>query len=129
MKYARFALAALLAVSFAAAGTSGGTDESIDWTKAEQNYIAALKTNNAGVQASAATQIRKYNLTGAVEDLKQLLCKDCQENVKMSVALTLVKIGGTEGREAVEKALQKEENELVAEFYRTILNNPMTAQN
>jgi hypothetical protein len=46
----------------------------------------------------------------------------------MSVALTLVRIGGNEGRDAVKKALQTEENELVAEFYRTILHTQVTAQ-
>lgn len=128
MKYARFALLALLAVSFAAAAPSGGTDNSIDWNKAEQNYVAALKTDNAGLQTSAANYIRKYQLTGAVDELKELLCNDCHENVKMSVAMTLVKIGGKEGREAVEQALQQEENELITEFYRTILEIPVTAQ-
>lgn len=127
MKYARFALIALLAVSFAAAGEPVGTETPIDWTKAEQNYVAALQTNNPGLQSSAATHIRKYNLTGAVDELKELLCKGCAENVKMSVALTLVRIGGKEGREAVENALKSEENELVSEFYRTILQSHETA--
>jgi len=128
MKYARFALIALLAVSFAAAGVPGGTDETIDWTKAEKNYIAGLHTNNPGLQSSAASHIRKYNLTGAIDELKELLCKNCADNVKMSVALTLVRIGGDDGRDAVKKALQNEENELVAEFYRTILHTEQTAQ-
>lgn len=121
MKYARFVAAALLAVSLASAGTSGGTDSGVDWSRAEQNYIAGLRSNNAGLQASAAMQIGKYNLTGAVEELKGMLCKNCQEKVKFSVALTLLRIGGEEGRTAVKEALETEENELVAQFYRTIL--------
>lgn len=127
MKYARVALFALLAVSFAVAGLPEGTT-TVNWNTAEQNYVAALKSDNAGLQASAASYIRKYNLTGAVDDLKELLGKNNADNVKMSAALALVKIGGEDGRKAVEIALEKEENELVAEFYKTILNTTETAQ-
>ncbi len=127
MKYACFALLALLAVSFAAAGIPKG-NATVNWDTAEQNYVAALKSDNAGLQASAASHIRKYNLTGAVDELKELLGKNHAENVKMSAALALVKIGGEDGRKAVENALEKEENELVAEFYRTVLHTAATAQ-
>lgn len=127
MKYARFAVLALLAVSFAEAGLPEG-NATVNWDKAEQNYVAALKSDNAGLQASAASHIRKYNLTGAVEELKELLGKNNADNVKMSAALALVRIGGDEGRNAVEKALEKEENDIIAEFYRTILNSRDTAQ-
>lgn len=128
MKYARVAVLALLAVSFAAAGMPEG-NAAVDWNKAEQNYIAALKTDNDGLQISAASFIRKYNLTGAVDELKALLGKNNADNVKISAALALIKIGGEEGRKAVEEALEKEESELVAEFYRTLLNLQITAQN
>ena len=46
----------------------------------------------------------------------------------MSVALTLIRIGGDEGREAVKNALKTEENELIVEFYRILLRAPDTAQ-
>jgi hypothetical protein len=39
----------------------------------------------------------------------------------MSAALALIKVGGVEGRSAVEEALKNEESELVAEFYKSIL--------
>lgn len=128
MKYARFAVLALLAVSFAAAEMPEG-NATVNWNKAEENYIAALKSTNTGVQASAASHIRRYNLTGAVDELKELLSKNSAENVKMSAALALVKIGGEEGRTAVEEAMETEENELIIEFYRTILHSEITAQN
>ena len=130
MKYTRFVvLVAVVAVSLAAAGTPEGIDSTIDWKKAEQNYIAALKSSNTGAQASAAFHIRKYNLSGATEELKTLLGKNNADNVKMSAALALVKVGGVEGKTAVEEALKTEENELVAEFYRSILADKITAQN
>jgi HEAT repeat protein len=128
MKYARFAVLALLAVSFATAGMPEG-NAAVNWEKAEQNYVAALKTDNAGLQISAASFIRKYNLTGAVDELKKLLTKGYTDNVKISAAMALIKIGGDEGRKAVEEALENEESELVAEFYRTMLHAQITAQN
>ncbi|MFA6541678.1 MAG: hypothetical protein WCT99_08750 [Bacteroidota bacterium] len=127
MKYARIAVFALLAVSFAAASTPEGSTTGLNWQTVEKNYIAALQSNNAGVQASAAHFIRKYNLTGAVNDLKNVLCKDCPEKVKMSVAYALISVGGEEGRHAVEKAILTEENELVVIFYKSILHS--TADN
>ncbi len=129
MKHARVVgLFALFAVSFAAAGTPEG-DSTVDWKKAEKNYIAALRSNNSGAQASAAFHLRKYNLTGAVAELKTLLGKNSADNVKMSAALALLKLGGDEGRTAVVEALKTEENELVAEFYRMMLSEHITAQN
>lgn len=127
MKYAHFVVIALLAVSFAVAGMPEG-NTTVNWEKAEQNYIVALQSTNSGVRASAALQIRKYHLTGTVDELTELLTEEKAENVKMSVALALISVGGQQGRNAVEQALKTEESELVAEFYRTILTAPVTAQ-
>ncbi|MCK9409471.1 MAG: hypothetical protein WCX28_05910 [Bacteriovoracaceae bacterium] len=104
------------------------TNESVNWTKAEQNYKANLKSDNNGVITSAANYIRKYKLSGAVEELKPLLKKNNADNVKMSGALALLTIGGAEGRTAVETALETEENELVVEFYRSILHTTLATQ-
>lgn len=127
MKYTRFVCGALLAVSLAVASTPEG--KPVDWNKAEQNYIAALKIDNAGVQASAAENIRKYKLCNATQELKALLTTSRVDNVKMSAALTLISVCGNEGRTAVEEALQKEDSELVAVFYRSILHTETTLQN
>ncbi|MFA6469059.1 MAG: HEAT repeat domain-containing protein [Bacteroidota bacterium] len=119
----------LLGVSFlSASAPNNDTRESVNWSKAEENYKANLKSDNSGVVTSAANYIRKYNLTGAVDELKSLLTEDNVENVKMSAALALVTVGGTEGRTAVENALESEENEVIKEFYRSILNSLTTAQ-
>ena len=76
MKKLHVLFAVLLGVSFlAAAAPKNDLHDSVNWTKAEQNYIANLKSENSGVRASAANHIRKYKLTGAVEDLKSLLAE------------------------------------------------------
>ena len=128
MKTLRVMLVVLLGVTFSFAGTPKENSEAVDWSKAELNYTKALKSDNNGVKVSAASFIRKYNLTGATEELKSLLTKDNAENVKMSGALALLSVGGNEGRTAIQKALETEENEIVAEFYRSILNNQDIAQ-
>ena len=130
MKYARFAIVAICIVSFAFASNpkkdkGNGT---VDWNKAEENYILALKSDNPGVQASAASHIREYKLQGAVEELKSLLTTN-SENVRMSAAYALVVVGGDEGRTAVEQAIPNEENEIVSTFYRSILSQPSNSMN
>jgi hypothetical protein len=127
MKYVRIAVVVLFVVSLGMAGIPERIDSTVDWKKAEKNYIAALKLNNTGAQASAAFHIRKYHLSGATEELKTLLEKNNADNVKMSAALAIIKVGGEEGRTALEEALKTEENELVAEFYRSILATQLTA--
>ncbi|MDP1676360.1 MAG: HEAT repeat domain-containing protein [Bacteroidota bacterium] len=129
MKTTRVVLAVLLGVTFAFSATPENDPPSVNWSKAELNYKECLKSDNAGVKISSANYIRKYNLTGAVEELKSLLSKENSENVKMSGALALVTIGGSDGRTAIQNALETEENEIVAEFYRSILINPALAQN
>lgn len=118
-----------LGVSFLFASTPKTNSlDTVDWTKAEQNYKANLQSENNGVKSSAANHIRKYKLSGAVEELKALLGKDNVESVKMSAALALINVGGSEGRTAVETALETEENEIVTEFYRSILHSPVAVK-
>lgn len=109
-----------------ASAPKNNSNDSVDWAKAELNYIANLKSDNTGVITSAVGFVRKYQLVGAVEKLKTLLSSDNAENVKMSAALTLIRVGGSEGRTAVESALQEEESEIVTEFYKSLLNSHST---
>lgn len=121
--------AVFLGISTVFASTPKTTSaESVDWTKAEQQYKANLKSENTGVVTSAVNHIRKYKLAGAVEELKALLKKENADNVKMSAALTLLTVGGAEGRTAVESAMESEENELLVEFYRSVLQSTMAVK-
>lgn len=127
MKTTRVVLAILLGITFGFSAIPEKDNTSFNWSKAELNYKECLKSNNNGVRVCAAIFIRKYNLTGAVEELKSLLAQENAENVKMSGALALLATGGSEGKIAVENALVTEENEIVAEFYRSILNKQVIA--
>ncbi len=104
------------------------SNAAVDWSKAEQNYIANLRSENTGVKVSAANFVRRYKLSGAVDELKVLLSKDNAENVKMSAALALVCVCGSDGRTSVEKALETEESEIVSEFYRSILHTAVVSE-
>lgn len=110
------------ATSVFASGPENDSNMTVDWAKAEQSYIANLRSDNTGVKVSAANFIRKYKLTGAADELKSLLTKENADNVKMSAALALVTVCGIDGRTCVEKALEQEESEIVVEFYRSILH-------
>lgn len=130
MKKLQVLCVVLLGVSFLSASTpKNRSTDSVDWSKAEERYRTNLKSDNNGVITSTANYIRKYNLTGTIEELKALLANENSGEVKMSAALTLVKIGGNEGRNAVENALKQEESEIVVEFYRSVLNGNSAAQN
>ncbi len=78
---------------------------------------------------STANHIRRYKLTGAADELIELLSAEQADNVKISAAWALVSVCGEEGREAVEEAAKTEENEMLVTFYRSILNTPVTAEN
>jgi hypothetical protein len=123
MKYARYALIALLAVSFGVAATPMEGMSAVKWETAKANYIAQLSHDNPGVKASAAGFIRKYNIVEAVDALKEALkCDNC-EAVKFSAALALVSVAGDEGMEFIKKASQTEQNQLVIDFYQIILQS------
>ena len=130
MKKLNVLFVVLLGVSFLSASTpKNKSTDSIDWTKAEERYRTNLQSDNNGVKTSAVNYIRKYKLAGAVDELEALLSNEHSDEVKMSAALALIKIGGNEGRNAVEKALEHEESEIVVEFYRSVLYVHSTAQN
>ena len=123
MKYARFALSALLAVSLCAAATPDDGIVASKWDNAKQTYIAQLSSENSGVKASAANFIRKYNIVEAVDELKKILVCDNCETVKLSATLALVQIAGEDGENAIRKALILEENEMIAAFYNVLLHS------
>ncbi len=129
MKKLQMLCAVFLGVSFLTASTPDTRSaKGVDWEKAEQHYIANLKSDNSGVVSSAAGFVRKYGMTGAVDELISLLKSDNADHVKMSSALSLIRIGGVEGREAIEEAVSGEESELVVEFYKSLLHASSTVE-
>lgn len=121
MKQARYLLIAVLAVSFGAAAAPKETKNDEAWQKAKQTYIQLLSFQNAGVRASAANFIRKYDIVEAKEALKEALACDNCETVKFAAALALIHVSGDEGLTIIKEAMATEENEMVVAFYRSLL--------
>ncbi len=94
----------------------------VNWDKAEQNYVVALNSDNIGLRHSAASFLAEYRLSGAVKDLINVLQTDKVERVRMAAALALIQIGNSEGRNAVEDAAVYDGSEKVAKFCEQLLN-------
>jgi HEAT repeat protein len=123
MKHARYIVIAIVAVSFGAAAAPKETKNDEAWQKAKQTYIELLSYNNAGVRASAANYIRKYDIVEAKDALKEALACDNCETVKIAAALALIHVAGDEGLTIIKEAMATEENEMVTAFYRSVLGD------
>ena len=95
---------------------------SVDWKKAEANYVSCLASENLGIRQSAANYVAEYQLKGAIEPLIALLRADKVESVRMSAALALVTLGDSRGRDAVEDASLYDGSEKVAKFCECLLD-------
>ncbi|MBP9212323.1 MAG: hypothetical protein KBF97_05945 [Bacteroidetes bacterium] len=110
-----------LTLSVSAFATTPRSSESIDWSKAERNYVAALASDNLGLRHSAASYIAEYRLPGAVVSLISVLQSDKVEQMRMSAAQALVQIGNKEGLDAVQDAAMYDGSEKVAKFCEQLL--------
>jgi HEAT repeat protein len=123
----RLLVAALLTVVpllMATAGedpSSSASSASVDWKKAEDHYVRALACGNCGVRRSALGFIGEYKLLGAKEEVIEILKTDVQDQNRMAAALALVRLADKDCIEAVEKAAQNDESELVSVFCRSLL--------
>lgn len=95
---------------------------SVDWKKAEANYIVALTSENLGIRQSAASFIAQYQLKGAVEPLIEILKSDKVESARMSAALALVTLEDGKARAAVEEAALYDGSDKVAKFCESLLS-------
>lgn len=112
----------LLFVAAVASQPVVSTNQSVDWKKAEANYISCLTSDNLGIKQSAATFISEYHLKGAVESLIEVLKSDKIERVRMSAALALITLDDSRARSAVEEAALYDGSDKVARFCESLLN-------
>ncbi|MCX6139063.1 MAG: HEAT repeat domain-containing protein [Ignavibacteriales bacterium] len=116
------ALVAAIPVMFASAGENPSTSSTgVDWKKAEDHYIRALHCGNCGVRRSALGFIGEYKLTGAKQQVIEILKSDTQDQNRMAAALALVRLAEKDCIEAVEFAARNDESELVSVFCRSLL--------
>ena len=111
-----------LAVSAFASTPKTSNESKIDWQKAEQNYLAALSSDNIGLRQSATNFLAEYRLTGAVLPLIGVLQNDKVERLRMAAALALIQLGNKEGIDAVKDAAIYDGSEKVAKFCEQLIN-------
>lgn len=97
------------------------SSQSVDWKKAEANYISCLTSDNLGIKQSAATYISEYQLKGAVDQLIEVLKSDKVEKARMSAALALITLDESRARAAVEEAALYDGSDKVAKFCESLL--------
>lgn len=108
MKIALVVLAALLLVAFS---TPVQAQESILPAKAdrvtiEKSLVAGLKSDNVGLQRSAALMLGKIKAESALIPLLSVLHSSKDEGVRIAVAYALCKIGNPIGTYAVKMAVR-----------------------
>jgi len=101
----------------------------VNWHKAEQNYIASLHSDNIGVRNSAAGYVGEYKLRGAKQDLMEILRTDKVEQNRMTAASALMKIGDTDGIDAVKEAVLYDGSAKVSKFCEQLLNKQEDQKN
>jgi len=119
-----FSVMAASVVLFTAAVASQpvvSSNQSVDWKKAEANYISCLSSDNLGIMKSAASFIGEYQLKGAVEPLISVLKTDKVEDARMSAALALITLDDSRARAAVEEAALYDGSDKVAKFCESLL--------
>ena len=120
-----FAIVAASVLFFVAAVASQpvvSSTQSVNWKKAEANYISCLSSDNLGIKQSAANYIAEYRLKGAVEPLIEVLKSDKVEKARMSAALALISLDDSRARSAVEEAALYDGSDKVAKFCESLLN-------
>lgn len=119
----QFVVSALLILSLtvAAFASTPVSTSSINWQKAEKNYIASLYSENVGVRNSAAGFIGEYRLKGAVQDLITILQTDKVERNRMEAAKSLMRIGDDDAVNAVKEAVIYDGSPRVAQYCKQLL--------
>jgi HEAT repeat protein len=112
-----------LIIAVSALATTPKTSTTVDWSKAEKNYLVALASENIGLRQSAAGYLAEYRLTGAVQPLIEVLRNDKVEQLRMAAALALVQLGNKEGIDAVKDASVYDGSEKVARFCEQLINS------
>ena len=125
----QFVVSALLILSFsvAAFASSPASSTSVNWQKAEKNYIASLYSENVGVRSSAAGFIGEYRLIGATQDLITILQSDKVERNRMAAAKSLVQIGEQDAIDAVKEAVIYDGSTTVSQYCKQLLETTQSS--
>ncbi len=96
---------------------------------AEENYLTGIKTENTGLQVSAAYYLGEMKSDKAVIPLMALMRNSEHESVRIAAALSLLKIGDARGLYAIYKNTRFDDSECVRcmcrKFYLSYLKEKL----
>lgn len=98
---------------------------------ATKNLLIGLESKNNGLISSSAFYLGEYNSTQAVIPLMKILKNSAAEELRISAALALLKIGDARGIYAIKQAIKFDESERVSnicsKFYNAYLSQKYSA--
>jgi HEAT repeat protein len=119
-------------VSFGAAAEPVKEKRTINRDLAIQNLLVGLETDNIGLTSSSAFYLGELSSTEAVIPLMRMLRKAEQEELRISAALALLKIGDARGVYAIKRAIIFDESERVSniceKFYNAYLYDKYSSE-
>ncbi len=96
-----------------------------------KNLLIGLESKNNGLISSSAFYLGEYNSTQAVIPLMKILKNSAAEELRISAALALLKIGDARGIYAIKQAIKFDESERVSnicsKFYNAYLSQKYSA--
>jgi len=120
-------------VSFGAAAEPVKEKRTINKNLAIQNLLIGLDSDNAGLTSSSAYYLGEFSSTEAVIPLMKILRNAEQEELRISAALALLKIGDERGIYAIKRAIIFDESERVCDmcekFYNSYLYDKYSSEN
>jgi HEAT repeat protein len=87
---------------------------------AEKRYLEALNSENEGVRLSAIGLVGRYNMTGAVDKLIEILKSGSCNNVRLAAALSLLMINDERGHKAIVEMANVNDGHTICDFCKTL---------
>ena len=109
-------------VSYGAAAEPVKEKRTINRDLAIQNLLIGLDSDNTGLTSSSAFYLGELSSTEAVIPLMKMLRSSEQEELRISAALALLKIGDARGIYAIKRAIVFDESKRVSNMCEKFYN-------
>ena len=109
-------------VSYGAAAEPVKEKRTINRDLAIQNLLIGLDSDNTGLTSSSAFYLGELSSTEAVIPLMKMLRNSEQEELRISAALALLKIGDARGIYAIKRAIVFDESKRVSDMCEKFYN-------
>ena len=109
-------------ISYATAAEPVKEKRTINRDLAIQNFLNGLNSDNAGLTSSSAYYLGEFSSTEAVIPLMKILRNSKKEELRISAALALLKIGDQRGIYAIKRAIIFDESKRVSDMCEKFYN-------